>query len=502
MIEHNHTSRLTILMCLLSFLCSRGLAQVSKNIDFAQGHFTSYEAQYPKARIGIQVVRYTDTTEVFSYHSTDAFIPASIVKILSTGAALKTRGMTYRYSTELYTNQTNNLDTLNQNIVLLCSGDPSLGSKHLDGVHTAIEEKLAQELNRHGVRHIESDILIEAHLPIEQGAIPSWLEEDLSWSYGAGVYGFNYADNAIDLYISTTGRIGRRAKLNTSDDRSQLIWKNKLNIGKRENMRSYHSIGCNEVELNGIVPRGSSSYRLKLYNPNPAGLFSYRLRNALARHGITWQGEAKANYSPSPSPPADWTLLGRYLSPELAKLASITNHHSHNLYAEAIAHLLATPQGRGAGLSTYWKQRLGIDQATADEQLARSLSLADGSGLSRSNRLSPEAMNLALLDLMGGHVPHDGALVSSLPQIGLEGTVRNLMPHDDLTAYLKSGSMRGVLCYAGYIYHKGEWYVITYMSNGIPSISSSRAVLVAFLRQAFGQTYLESVANDEADIAS
>lgn len=502
MIAHNLTSRATILLCLLSFLWLSGLAQERKNIDFAQGHFTSYEAQNPKASIGIQIVRYTDTTEVFSYRSGDAFIPASIVKVLSTGAALKARGTTYRYPTELYTNQTRGLDTLKQDIVLRCSGDPSLGSKHLEGIHTPIEEELAQGLSKHGVRHISSDIIIQAHLPIEQGPIASWMEEDLSWSYGAGVYGFNYADNAIDLHVNTTGKLGQRVRLLESDNQSQLIWKNKLSIGKRESMRSSHSAGHSVVELSGTVPRGSSSYRLKLYNPNPAGLFTSRLQNALANHGITWQGKAKASYTPSAPIPAHWTFLGRYLSPDLTKLASITNHHSHNLYAEAIAHLLATPQGRGAGLSTYWRQRLGIDRATRAEQKAKTIELADGSGLSRSNRLSPEAMNLALIDLMGGHIPHDGALVGSLPQIGLEGTVRNLMPHDGLTAYLKSGSMRGVLCYAGYIYHNGEWYVITYMSNGVPSIASSRAVLVAFLRQAFGSVSLESVAEDEADIAS
>lgn len=502
MIAHNPFYRLLATSLLLTILWSSGLAQKASSNNFAQGHFTSYETKNPTARIGLQIVRYADTTEVFSYHSAEAFIPASIVKILSTGAALRSFGKAYRYDTELYTDQSNRLDTLYKSLILKCSGDPSLGSRHIKHTHIPIEEELAQTLRAKGIRHISSDIVIQAHLPIEQGAVSSWLSEDLSWSYGAGLYGFNYADNTIDLYLNTTGKLGQIAKLNEGHELSQIKWTNKLRIGKQERLRSLHSIGQRGVELSGIVPRGRSRYRLKLYNPNPAGLFSSRLREALARHGITWTGSAQADYTPSDSIPSHWTLLGRYLSPTLAELASITNHYSHNLYAEALAHLLATPQGRGASLSTYWRERLGINLAPPIEASHITLDLADGSGLSRASRISPEAMNLALIDLMGGHLPHDGALVETLPTIGLEGTVRNFMPQDGLTAYLKSGSMRGVLCYAGYIYHNDEWYVITYMSNGVPSISSSRAVFVAFLREAFGNSPLESVADDQADISS
>ena len=46
------------------------------------------------------------------------------------------------------------------------------------------------------------------------------------------------------------------------------------------------------------------------------------------------------------------------------------------------------------------------------------------------------------------------------------GTVRSLDVPSEITAYLKSGSMRGVRGYAGYVQRDEKWYSVVYIANG------------------------------------
>ena len=57
--------------------------------------------------------------------------------------------------------------------------------------------------------------------------------------------------------------------------------------------------------------------------------------------------------------------------------------------------------------------------------------------------------------------------MASLPQAGVEGSVRNFLKDTALSgkAFLKSGSMSGVRCYAGYVKKQGKTYSIVLLTN-------------------------------------
>ena len=50
-----------------------------------------------------------------------------------------------------------------------------------------------------------------------------------------------------------------------------------------------------------------------------------------------------------------------------------------------------------------------------------------------------------------------------------------------MTAYLKSGSMRGVRGYAGYLLHEDKWYSIVYIANGAINSAEARATFTRLL---------------------
>lgn len=73
--------------------------------------------------------------------------------------------------------------------------------------------------------------------------------------------------------------------------------------------------------------------------------------------------------------------------------------------------------------------------------------LIDGSGLSRSNRVTADFMGAVLSEMSG-----DPYYASFFPLAGQEGTLKRFLSETPLDSYIamKTGSMKGIQCYAGY----------------------------------------------------
>ena len=134
-----------------------------------------------------------------------------------------------------------------------------------------------------------------------------------------------------------------------------------------------------------------------------------------------------------------------HLSAPLDEIMRSCMMRSDNLFAESM-------------LRTYGKLKGGdgsTDDATAFEMNLwetknlplEGVEIVDGSGLSRSNRVTANFMG-DLLKTMSGN-PH---YASFFPLAGQEGTLKKFLAGTPLDSYvaMKTGSMRGIQCYAGY----------------------------------------------------
>ena len=107
--------------------------------------------------------------------------------------------------------------------------------------------------------------------------------------------------------------------------------------------------------------------------------------------------------------------------------------------------------------------------------------IADGSGLSRHNAISPRQLGQILRSMA-----RNGDYVGSFARVGLDGTVRNFMKTDPNREnfVLKSGSMTGVICYVGYRLDpqtKSPTHVLAIMINNAPDSKAARAAIASFL---------------------
>jgi D-alanyl-D-alanine carboxypeptidase/D-alanyl-D-alanine-endopeptidase (penicillin-binding protein 4) len=156
-------------------------------------------------------------------------------------------------------------------------------------------------------------------------------------------------------------------------------------------------------------------------------------------------------------------------SPPLKEIVRITNFVSHNMYADALLKTLGLryQSSRPEVVSSFEKgTRLVKDYWNSKELNTNSLWMFDGSGLAITDKVTVDFL-CDLYIYMATKSSVAGIYLESLPQPGVEGTVRNMLKGSSLQGktHLKSGSMSRVLCYGGYITKNGKQYAVALLIN-------------------------------------
>ena len=146
-------------------------------------------------------------------------------------------------------------------------------------------------------------------------------------------------------------------------------------------------------------------------------------------------------------------------SPTLAEVIRDINKFSNNVMAQQVFLTLSLPAAsRSASqdvLRRWWQARIGPDDVPLVE---------NGSGLSRSDRISAQA--LAHLLQSAYRSPLMPELMASLPIVGVDGTQKRSHAKSVGSAHLKTGSLRDVMAVAGYVHAtSGKRFVLVAVVN-------------------------------------
>lgn len=198
-----------------------------------------------------------------------------------------------------------------------------------------------------------------------------------------------------------------------------------------------YGAGCFDFNFeNNSYFKGNQSYSIK----KPSKLFVDRFVSLLSTIGIDFE-EVK-----SPKLPKKRELLVNHRSATIDDIMRSCMMRSDNLFAEALLKTYALVVTNSKGTTeegakkekAYWESK-GLKTTGCK--------FVDGSGLSRQNRLTASFL-ASLLQKMSDNVDY----VSFFPLAGQDGTLQKFLKDTPLDSYiaLKTGSMRGVQCYAGY----------------------------------------------------
>ena len=449
--------------------------------------------QRGEARYGVSVWRIDEDKPLLDYRGRERFTPASVTKIFSTATALIALGADYQFPTEIgYRGEITSDGILKGDLIIVGHGDPSLESKHYPRRKGIFYEQVYLALQQAGIQQIRGRIVVDASAYCDEGYLNAWPREDWGRRYAPAVYGVNLCDNIMQVGISAQ-EVARGAKAPTflHPTTPGHAWQMDIQLVKRGNRLSISADRDSRTtrRLSGRLARGSSKRQIISCDlSNPAMALALQLAEHLQRRGIELADCQSVAYYDK-SAPTLTTLLDIYLSPHLSELIRTCNYHSVNLYAEALLRSTGNRFGsvqQGVCISTsealrqemnYWRETCAL---SADE-----LALYDGSGLSRHSKLSPYALTATLRQVYRLPLPISDPFILSLPQVGREGTVRNLFPATQLTAYFKSGSIRGVQNYAGYVSYNGHTYCVSLLANDMRHRGTTRRTMTQVLKALF-----------------
>lgn len=199
------------------------------------------------------------------------------------------------------------------------------------------------------------------------------------------------------------------------------------------------------------------------YQANPPAFAAARLDEALEARGVTVRLQPRAGLTPSNA-----RVLASVDSPPMSRLIRLTNKPSDNFFAETLLKALADQAG-GAG-TTAAGARIAASHARG---LGVRATLADGSGLSRSDRASPQGV-VRLLAAMHGSDDYD-EFVDSLPIAGKDGTLFDRMRRGPahFRCRGKTGTLSNVSALSGYCEARsGDTYAYSILMNGVYPIGA------------------------------
>lgn len=390
-------------------------------------------AAFPVEPTGIDTLRTAilirdlraDST-VVSVNAHTPLIPASITKAVTVASLMNLADCAEQFATDVALCGTLSMpdSTLHGNIIVRTVGDPTIESRHFPASQ-GLADSIASRLALAGIKHIKGNVIISEEAFADPTVPQGTVHEDILWPYGATLQGANFRDNRFTLSLpseTTTPHVPGLRFCYTNP--------------RGKNVSIDRDAGSSQFRVSGNVARGfSDSFAI----PHPADAMHAEIVRTLAVRGITVAPDSLATATS-----AEETHLYTHLSPTFGDIMRSLMFRSDNLMAEGMLRALAPGGSRAQALAeerAVW-QAAGVDM----EQVH----LFDGSGLSRSNRLTAAFLADILTYMCAPDFATD--YLPLFPRAGREGTMRNFLkatPLEGLIA-MKTGSMSGVQSYAGY----------------------------------------------------
>ena len=391
-------------------------------------------------------------------------VPASNLKLVTTGTALHALGPDFRFETGIGYTGTVEDGTLHGDVYIIGGGDPTIGVVDTVAVKPdALFWRWKSMLKDAGISRIDGRIIGDGRAYEGHLENTTWGYDDTGTYYGAGCNALSFYENAID-YLVSAGAEGEPVKVTQRHPETPWIHFSNRTMtapkGTGNSLYLYTTDLAPYAELRGTYSIDRKPKVEHFANKYGALTCAYYFWQNLRDTGWDISGGYAdidrggyvrgADFVPAYKAGKP-QVLGQSTSPILSRIVRQTNVLSDNFYAEAIFRQMGE---KASGIAVYDSCRVAVYDVLEDlmESDLAGIRLEDGSGLSRLNSASP-AFFVSFLRSMTRSRGFE-AFLASFPQPG-EGTLSTLLPKlpadQKSRIRVKSGSMDGVLCYSGYI---------------------------------------------------
>jgi D-alanyl-D-alanine carboxypeptidase/D-alanyl-D-alanine-endopeptidase (penicillin-binding protein 4) len=478
-------------------------------------------AHIPLSSVSIVVQETNESVPIISLNAARPVNPASTMKLLTTFAALETLGPAYRWKTDAYLTGKLENGVLQGDLVFKGYGDPKL----------TVEQfwMWLRELRQRGLRDIRGDIVLDRSFFDDVSYHPAEFDNDPTRAYNVGTSALLLNFNAIHLHLIPNGhettallepelagytlvnRIKTSNKLPCSADAYKarldghnIVLEGRLPASCGETDDYFSLLPHDEYfmavfsalwqELGGTV-QGKLRKGVAPVDQAPfASYVSPQLsdvirdinkfsNNIMARQLFLTLGSAGVS--------KDATQVSRLAAQEANGQQNTDGKDSRDDFSReqtlSETSLLAEQEGGDTADTEFSVPAVSVSQTSAGVPLSANivrsttvmqewlktqqlqfpeLVLENGAGLSRKERIS--AQHLAELLQHAVRSPFSAELESSLPILGMDGSVRKRLRDSESAGYahLKTGTLEGVKSLAGYVKaHSGKQWVVVFIVN-------------------------------------
>lgn len=378
----------------------------------------------------------------------DLYNPASVMKLFTTGYAFEVLGTGHSFKTQFIVQQEAKNGILNGPLYIKGFGNPVF-------LTTDLWDNL-RRLRALGIQRIQGNVILDrsefqAERTTEANSPAEDFDEAAYRAYHAqpDALLMNHGAMGLDIQVNDGRVTVSSAEAPPSwTFVSQLqgtkgecgAWKNSLAVNIKRNGRDP------VVTLSGNYPLRCGAGRLPIRIAQQDWLWESWFREIWAQLGGELSGQVVNGLSP-----ANGVVVLTHQSKPVAELTKEINKWSNNVMARHFELAVAKNQAEfDARLKTWLGQlRIGTTGWVFE----------NGSGLSRQTRIDAKGMT-EFLAYMATRADFPDYM-SSLPRVGVDGTLAKRMKSVEQSAYLKSGSLNGVRTVAGYVRSKnGQMWAV------------------------------------------
>jgi D-alanyl-D-alanine carboxypeptidase/D-alanyl-D-alanine-endopeptidase (penicillin-binding protein 4) len=422
---------------------------------------------FRSAMWGVLVVDPLANDTIYAHNAAKLFIPASNQKLVSTSVLLEQLGPDYRFRTVIAARGTIAEEVLNGDLVVIGRGDPT-ASDHMKGDAMATLHDIADSLWQRGIRRITGSVVADGNAFPGPVAGFGWPWDQLDGTSFAGVDELLLNEGLSTIRVRPGAEPGNPAVVETRPARTYPAIHNFAVTVARDTTAAaatgrggrgggrggrgtsagtrlsvYNDTGTAAVVVRGTIALGDSA-SITMAQHDPDAAYIGGLTEALTARGIVVEQQTATNGNSRND------SLFTMQSVPLREILPMILKPSQNQIAEVFLRTLGLER---TGVGTADSGRRVVERQFADWKIQPDgYVVRDGSGLSRSDLISPEAI-VGILDVMR-RSPNFPLFFESLPIAGVDGTIRTRMQNTAAqgNVHAKTGTLSMVRSLSGYVH--------------------------------------------------
>jgi D-alanyl-D-alanine carboxypeptidase/D-alanyl-D-alanine-endopeptidase (penicillin-binding protein 4) len=182
-------------------------------------------------------------------------------------------------------------------LIIYGRGDPSIAARFNNGDYFKGINDLADRIVAAGVKRVKGDLVGDESYFNGDSFGSGWEWEDLQWSYGAAVSALSINDNAIDLTVRPSDKVGAPVVITSGPPSASFMTITNRAVtsarGSKSALEIHRGLGANVMEMSGSLPIGDNGFTGGVAIPDPALAFVAMLRDALSKRGVKIDGRVR-----------------------------------------------------------------------------------------------------------------------------------------------------------------------------------------------------------------